>query len=315
MNMVVSHWSANAVVLIVIGTVAAMHLLGLAGTVAETGRLARPRWTGPEAGRQAAMFYCGLAAVVLALVSPLAYWSGRFIWVRSQQDVLLALAAPSLIVLGAPWLPLRRGAAALLPRPASRRPRRPSAAARRPWPDRRPGPAPFGRAWMTWPVAIAVVFNAAWLGWHVPGPYDAALRRPVLDTAEVVTYLGLGIAFWLVIIGSRPYTPRLVPLARAFLVTGSFTIISVFAMVLVFGNHVLYPAYIGPAHHVLSVVADQQIGGAVLWTGATLPFGVAVIALCVRWLSAEESGTLDAGTGHLLTRSASGWPSRPGFRW
>ena len=109
MNMVVSHWSANAVVLVVIGTVAVTHLLGLTGTVAETGRLARPRWTGPEAGRQAAMFYCGLAAVALALVSPLAYWSGRFIWIRSQQDVLLALAAPSLIVLGAPWLPLRRG--------------------------------------------------------------------------------------------------------------------------------------------------------------------------------------------------------------
>ena len=148
---------------------------------------------------------------------------------------------------------------------------------------------------MTWPVAIAVVFNAAWLGWHLPGPYDAALRLPVLDTAEVVTYLGLGIAFWLVIIGSRPYTPRLVPLARAFLVTGSFTIISVFAMVLVFGNHVLYPAYIGPAHHVLSVVADQQIGGAVLWTGATLPFGrrghSAVCQMAVR------RGIRDAGRG------------------
>ncbi len=211
MNMVLSHWSADAVVLTVIGAVAVTHLLGLTGILTEADRPARPRPA--DVIRQAAMFYCGLAAVAVALVSPVAYWSGRYIWVRSQQDVLLALVAPGLIVLGAPWLALRRGAAALLPWAASRRPSGPGVAARRPWQDRRPGPAPFDRAWMAWPVVVTVVFNAAWLGWHLPGPYDSALRHPVLQAAEIVTYLGLGIAFWLVVIGSRPLTPRLAPLA------------------------------------------------------------------------------------------------------
>lgn len=313
MNMVVSHWSVNALVLAVCGIVAVTHLLGLCGTLAEAGRLGRPRPAG--AVMQAAMFYCGLLAVMVALVSPVAYWSGRFIWVRSQQDVLLALAAPSLIVLGAPWPMLRRGAAYLRVSRSARRPLSgPDPADPRAGQDRRPGQAPAGRSRMAWPVAAVVAFNIGWLGWHLPGPYDSAHRQPAVLAAEVVSYLALGIAFWLQIIGSQPLSPRLAPLPRAFLVAGSLAVTSVLGMVLIFSNGVLYPAYLGPAHRLLGVVADQNIGGAVLWTGALAPFGIAAIALCLRWLGAEESDVLGAGFDRLLRPSASAWPSRPGFK-
>jgi hypothetical protein len=68
---VLAHWSANPVVLAAVGAVAAVHLAG------------RPR---PVA--RAAAFYGGLLGVVIALVSPVAYEAGRFIWVRSFADVL-----------------------------------------------------------------------------------------------------------------------------------------------------------------------------------------------------------------------------------
>ena len=73
--------------------------------------------------------------MVLALVSPMGYWSYRYIWVRNFQDVILTIAAPALIVLGAPWLPLRRGlglavrdrrAAATMPLARTGRPAGPS---------------------------------------------------------------------------------------------------------------------------------------------------------------------------------------------
>jgi putative membrane protein len=300
MSMVVSHWSVNAPVLAVGGVVAVTHLLGLRSTLAEAGRLGRPRPAG--AIMQAAMFYCGLLAVIVALVSPIAYWSEKFIWVRSQQDVLLALVAPSLIVLGAPWPTLRRGAAYLgLRRSGPRQ-------------DRHSGQAWADRWRMAWPVVAVVAFNACWLVWHLTGPYDAAHRHPAVLAAEVITYLGLGIAFWLQMIGSKPLSPRLTPLARASLVAGSLAVTSVLGMVLIFSNAVLYPAYLGPAHRVLSVVTDQNIGGAVLWTGALLPFGIAAIALCIRWLGAEESDALSTGLDRLLRPSASAWPSRSGFK-
>jgi putative membrane protein len=312
MNML-SHWPANPVVLAVVGIVAVTHLLGLRSTLAEAKRLGRPRPAG--ALMQAAMFYCGLLAVLVALVSPMAYWSGKFIWVRSQQDVLLALAAPGLIVLGAPWLMLRRGAASLgLRRFAPQSLRGPDAAHLDARQDGHPGQAPANRSWLAWPIAVVVAFNACWLGWHLPGPYDAAHRHPAVLAAEVVTYLGLGIAFWLQIIGSQPVRPRLAPLLRAFLVAGSLAVTSVLGMVLVFSHGVLYPAYLGPAHHLLGVVSDQNIGGAVLWTGALVPFGIAAIALCIRWLGADESEALGAGLDRLLRPSASAWPSRPGFK-
>lgn len=307
MNMVISHWSANPVVLAACGTVAVTYLFG---ALAGEGRLTGSRPAGSAA--HVAAFCCGLLAVVLALMSPVGYWAGEYIWIRSVQDVLLAFAAPSLIVLSAPWLVLRRGAAVWLPlaRTAAGRPDAPGPGQ----PDRRPGPGPSGWSWAAWPVLVTVAFNACLLGWHLPGGYDTALRHPLVMAAEAVSYLGFGMVFWLQVLGSAPLTPRFAPLPRLALVIATFVCVSVLSMVLIFGSGVIYPAYRGPAHRVLSVVSDQQVGGAVLWTVAILPFGIAAIALCIRWLAADESGTLDAGFDRLLRRPGPGWPSRPGYR-
>ena len=307
MNMVISHWSANPVVLAACGLGAVTYLLGM---LAPAGWLTGPRPAG-SAGHVAA-FCCGLLAVVAALLSPVAYWAGEYIWIRSLQDVLLGVGAPSLIVLSAPWLVLRRGTAVWLPlaRTAAERPDAPGAGQQ----DRHPGLGPSGWSWTAWPVMVTAVFNACWLGWHLPGGYDAALRHPPVMAAEAVSYLGLGIAFWLQILGPAPFTPRFAPLPRLALVIATFVCVSVLSMVLIFGSGIIYPAYRGPAHRVLSVVSDQQVGGAVLWTVAMLPFGIAAIALCIRWLAADQSGTLDAGLDRLLRRPGPGWPSRPGFR-
>lgn len=307
MNMFLSHWSANPVVLAACGIVAVTYLLG---TLAGDDRLTGPRPPGSAA--RAAAFCGGLLAVVLALVSPVGYWAGEYIWIRSLQDVLLAFGAPSLIVLAAPWLTLRRAAAGWPWRAgtAARRPGTPGAGRQ----DRRPDPAPPGWSWTAWPVVVTLAFNVCWLGWHLPAGYDAALRHPVVQAAEAVSYLGLGIVFWRHVLGSAPFTPRFAPLPRLALVMATFVCVSVLSMVLIFGSRVIYTAYGGPAHRVLGVVSDQQLGGAVMWAVSLVPFGIAVIALCIRWLTADESGALDAGFERLLRRPASGWPSRPGFR-
>jgi cytochrome c oxidase assembly factor CtaG len=106
MSIVLSHWSTSPVVLAALAIVAAAHLAGMRAALAE----AKPQRR--AALVRAAAFYCGLAAVVIALLSPVAHSAQAYIWVRSMQDVLLAVVAPGLIVLGGPWLALRRGAAA-----------------------------------------------------------------------------------------------------------------------------------------------------------------------------------------------------------
>ena len=302
MNVVVSHWSASAAVLAAVAAVSAVHLRGLRG-VADDAR--RGGDTPPGLGREVAAFYCGLFVVALALLSPIAYWSAHYIWVRSLQDVLLANVAPVFLVLGAPWLVLRRGLPLRWPRAHG--------------PGRNPAPRPEpepGRAarLARMSVLTVIAFNVAWCGWHLPALYDGALRYPVVYAAEVVSYLGLGVAFWLQLIGSRPLSPALAPLRRVALVAGTVIVSTVLGMVLVFGSGLAYPGYAGPGHRVLSVVYDQQAGGAGLWM-LVLPAYVTVgVALLIRWLKDEEDQALASGLDRLLKPAKPAWPSRPGLR-
>ena len=315
MNMVVSHWSANAAVLAVAGAVTAVHLRGLHGMAADARRRGGdvPRGL----GREVAAFYGGLFVVVLALLSPLAYWSARYIWVRSVQDVLLANLAPAFLVLGAPWLVLRRGLPFRWPRahgpgrdPAIGRGADPVRGADR---GREPDPGRAARlARMS--VLTVIAFNVAWCGWHLPALYDGALRYPAAYAAEVVAYLGLGMAFWLQLIGSRPLSPALAPLRRVALLAGTVIVSTVLGMVLVFGYGLAYPGYAGPGHRVLSVVYDQQAGGAVLWVLVLPAYVTAGVALLIRWLNDEEEQALASGLDRLLKPAKPAWPSWPGLR-
>ena len=301
MNVVVSHWSANAAVLAVVAVVVAVHLRGLRGVAADARR--RGEGTPHGMGREAAAFYGGLLAVVLALLSPLAYWSQLYIWVRSLQDVLLANVATVFLVLGAPWLVLRRGLEFRRP-PAG--PAAPSQAG-----DAVPRPV-TSRVRLA--VGTVIAFNVAWCGWHLPPLYDGALRYPVVYAAEVVSYLGLGVAFWLVLIGSRPLSPVLPPLRRVMLLAATVVVDTLLGMVLVFGYGVAYPSYLGAGRHVLSVVYDQQTGGAVLWVLVLPVYVTAGVALLIRWLSDEEEQALTSGLDRLLKPAKPAWPSRPGLR-
>jgi putative membrane protein len=306
MNLAVSHWSANTVVIVACAAVVVVHLAGMRVIAVGAGR----RWP-IGVTTEAVAFYLGVAVVVIALLSPVGYWAQKFIWIRSVQDLLLAVAAPGLIVLGAPWLALaaglRRSPGQVGESPAAAEHERRSPASSAP-------PAAAGRYWPARPVAVAVGFNLAWWGWHMPAPYDAALRYPGVYAAEVVVYLGLGVAFWLQLIGSGPFTPLLRPLRRLALVIGTAASTTVLAMVLVFGSGLLYSAYLGAGHHVLGVVADQQVGGAVLWAAGLPPLTIVAIALLFTWLGEEESDSLTAGFDRLLKPPKSAWPSRPGLR-
>src|SRR5215472_15035558 len=85
-------------------------------------------------------------------------------------------------------------------------------------------------------------------------------------------------------------------------------------MVPVFRNRAVYPAYANSAHHVMTVLDDQQLSGAVLWMGM-LPAAVTVgVALLKQWLDNEESADVSAGLDRLLAPRRGGWPSRPVIR-
>jgi putative membrane protein len=305
MNMVVSHWSANVAVLAAYAVAAVAHLLGMRGAATDGGRPGTPRLTG-AALREAVIFQVGLLLALLALVSPMGYWSYRFIWVRDLQDVVLAIGAPALIVLGAPWLPLGRGLR-LSERP---RPRRPGMSG--PTGDKQAAGSGSAR-WRAVPILATVAFCLIWWAWHTPALFDAAIRNPLIYAAEVVTYLGVGIAFWLQLVDSEPWRPRSAPLNRVPLILGAAASCTILGLIRVFSPGLVYPAYLGFRHHVLNVVADQQVGGAVLWVIPLVPFSILAVSLVIGWLNNEDAEAA-AGLDRLLKTHKSAWPSRPGLR-
>src|SRR5207302_10204647 len=117
------------------------------------------RWT---PGRLAA-FLGGLAAVFVALASPVEPFAALLLQVHMVQHLLLMMVAPPLLWLGAPLFPLLRG----LPAPV-----------RIYW------AAPLFRSprvrglfqRLTHPgIALPLFAGTFWL-WHVPALYDVALR-------------------------------------------------------------------------------------------------------------------------------------------
>lgn len=290
-----AHWSASWPVLVCYVVVAGWHLAGLRRLTAG----AQPGGSAPgspvELRREAAMFHLGLLIVTLAMAGPLGYWSTVFIWVRALQTLLLAIIGPGLIVLGAPWLAFRQ---LLRPRPGG------SA-------DGHTTPVPF---WLSRPVVAVIIFNVVVVCWQVPALFDPARASSAVALAQHASYLAAGLLLWVQLISSRPVSAPATPLRRVGLLTGTVIVWTVLGMVLVFGSSVLYPAYANSAHHVMTVLDDQQLSGAVLWMGMLPAAITAGIALLKQWLDNEESAELSAGLERLLAQRRGGWPSRPVIR-
>jgi putative membrane protein len=294
MNMVVSHWSANVAALAVcaVAAAAAAHLPGMRGAATGSGPPRQPQRLARAVACQA-----GLLLALLAVVSPMGYWSYRFIWARNLQDVTLAIVAPALIVLGAPWRRLHRWD------------RRPAGDAGDDAAARRNRPA----GWRAWPIAVAVAFCAIWWAWHLPALFDAALHSSLVYALEVASYVAAGTLLWLQLVDSPPLRPQLSPLRRVGLLLGVAASGTLLGLIRVYSSGLAYPAYLGFRHHVLNVISDQQVGGAVLWVIPLVPFSIVAVALAVGWLSEDESEATAADFDRLL-RHKSAWPSRPGLR-
>ena len=295
-----SHWSANLAALAAYLVVGVIHLLGVRDAATSARRQGRSQ--PPELLAQAVSFQAGLLLALLAVVSPVGYLSYRFIWVRNLQDVMLAIMAPALIVLGAPWQPLRRG--------LGRRGQQEGTAAGA---GEMTGTATARPGWQVRPVLAAAVFCGIWWVWHLPGPFDAALHSSAIYAAEVVSYLAIGILLWLPLLGTRPLAPAMAPMRTAGLVVAVAAATTVLGLMRTFSPAVAYRAYLGPSHRLLSLVSDQQVGGGILWVVPLIPFSILAIFLVFAWLRDEESGATDADLDRLL-RHKSAWPSRPGLR-
>jgi cytochrome c oxidase assembly factor CtaG len=238
----------------------------------------RQRWRG---GHLAA-FLCGLAAIYLALASPLEPFAALLLQVHMVQHLLLAMVAPPLLWLGAPLFPLLRG----LPRPVRVYWARPVLSA-----------PPLRRLLgsLTHPLTALPLFIATTWLWHIPPLYDLALRSGTWHWLQHICFVGAALLFWYPVVRPYPSRPRWsvwLLLPHLILADLSNTVLSA---VLTFSNRVLYSHYAQvPRLGGLAAVDDQAAAGMIMWVPGSIAFVVPLFTIGIRLLSGEAKGQRQA---------------------
>jgi putative membrane protein len=275
MRYLLEHWSLDPF-LVLVAVVAVWHETGLY-RLAKRSRRERTR----QRRIRSLWFYAGLAVLLLAVDSPVDYWSDSYFTVHMVQHLLLMFAAPSLVVAGAPGQPLL----AALPGQSGKAVTRSVLAGR--W--ARPARAAF--TFLTGPVVAVAAFNLTMIVWHVPAAFDLAADNPAAHVwLEHGSFFATGVLFWLQFIPSPPYRSRMPLLGRAAALLATNVVMIFIAMALsIFATRSIYAPYQHVPGVTLPAFADQQIGAAILWVCGDF-WALPTMIVTIRKLLSDETG-------------------------
>lgn len=218
-----------------------------------------------------AHFSLGLAAVFLALASPIATFESSLFWVHMVQHLLLTMVAAPLLLLGAP--------AALALRAATPSTRRGLSAVLHSRPARL-----FGH-----PVTAWLLFASVMVLSHFSPLYDAALENELVHWVEHALYLGSALLFWLPVIGLDPAPGRLSPPLRLVYLVLVLPQQAFLGLAIYSTSEVLYDHYQtvdrswGP-----SAISDQQTAAVVMWIGGEAIVLLALAISAFAWMRHDD---------------------------
>ncbi len=222
-------------------------------------------------------FSLGLFLIWMAVGSPLAALDEQMVTVHMIQHLLLMTFAAPLMLLGLPVTPFLQGLphqfAEAVVGPLFR------------WPPVQRLGRMLVRPTFSWLAATATL-----VGWHIPASFTLALQSGAWHLFEQATFLVAGLLFWWPVVQpwpNAPAEPRWSILLYLFLATLPCDILSAF---LVFSERVAYPVYLSASRQSgLSVLADQQCAGALMWTCITIVYLVPAATLSTRLLAPRDS--------------------------
>jgi putative membrane protein len=234
----------------------------------------RPRLRRVIGPPQIAAFAGGMLLLVLALLSPLDALGEELFSMHMLQHILLLLLAPPLLVASRP-------AIVFLWAPARQRRKQ------------------IGRLWirlglgrgvqsLMHPVLVWLLFGAAFALWHLPGPYQAALRNEELHALEHLSFFITALLFWTIVI--EPSGRRRLDYGATLLFVATMGVFSGLPGALLFlAQRPLYPIHAsGAAQWGMSLIEDQRVAGLIMWIPASFIYLAAVSWVFLRWLAEAE---------------------------
>jgi len=222
-------------------------------------------------------FLGGLGCLWAALASSIDAVADVRLSAHMVQHILLLTCAPALILLGDPLLPLIRGL------PGSLRRTIIGPLARQRW---------LRRVWhtLTHPLVTLLVSSVIFWAWHVPGPFQLALRVPVVHLVEHASFFVGGVLFWWPVIQPWPSRPRWPSGAMIPYLLAADVQNTVLAAVLTFSDRVLYPFYEFHSRAMEAAALDDQVlAGVIMWVPMSLAYLVPAALLTIRLLSPAKS--------------------------
>jgi putative membrane protein len=228
------------------------------------GPLRRRLDLGPPAARgQISAFVLAQLVLILALLSPLDELGDTYLFsAHMVQHLLLAAVWPPLFLMALPtWLvrPVFRHAVI----------------------------APVA-LFLTYPVVAIAAFNLDVYLWHVPVLYDATLANTGVHILEHLTFMAFGALNWWPVLSPLPEQRLAYPLQVLYLFADGMFMM-VIGIVFTFAPVVFYPPYASaPRLWGISALADQQLGGLIMWYPGNVPYGVLLVIAFYRWFEGDE---------------------------
>jgi putative membrane protein len=219
-------------------------------------------------GARALLFGGGLAAVAVALNGPLHDLAEQALFsAHMGQHLLLTLVAPAALLAGTPAFM----ADALL------------------------GPV-LKHGWLarilgglTRPLPAFAASGVALVGWHLPGPFALALQAPLWHATEhALLFAAALLGWWPVLSPSRrlPALPYGAQILYLFVFGMPMTVV---AAMVTGAEQPLYAFYAEAARRSgIDALADQRLGGVLMWIPAGIVPVVAFTAVFFRWAAEEE---------------------------
>jgi putative membrane protein len=210
------------------------------------------------------LFFAGLGAILVALVSPVDVLGQQLMLMHMTQHILLLDIAPILMILGLTKVLLR---------PATRRLQTI---------ERRAG-------FLAHPAfAVVAYVGFMWL-WHIPAMYDLALRDSNIHALEHICFVVAGTLYWWHLLSPIRSRMRLGGMGPIAYMVSTKLLVGFLGIALAFAPTALYPFY---AHHPhywgLSPREDQNMAGLLMALEQSIVMGIALVVLFVQMLSESE---------------------------